>query len=357
MLRFVRDLFPGLLCVALVAAAAYGVHALVPKTARQILGEVIFAVALGLLVGNLLKLPESTRAGIRFGFGTLLRFAIVLLGARLSLSEVAAIGGKAIGMIVALMTLALLVAHGLGRLLGVPPRLASLIGVGTSVCGNTAISATGPVIGAKDEEMSFAIATNTLLGTLAVFAYPLLGRYFGMDDATFGTWVGTAVNDTSQVVAAGFAYSEPAGEVATTVKLTRNALMGLVIVLMGFLHAERHAERHAEGAAGTGTPETGFLARLRQSLPGFVLAFLGMALLRTFGVLDAASAALGFDLIAVMNTVAKWAVLGALAAVGLSTRAATLRQTGPRPFYVGLATAVLGSLASLLLIYVFGPAG
>lgn len=354
MLRFVRDLFPGLLCVALVAAAAFGVHALFPKTARQILGEVIFAVALGLLVGNLLKLPESTRAGIRFGFGTLLRFAIVLLGARLSLSEVAAIGGKAIGMIVALMTLALLVAHGLGRLLGVPPRLASLIGVGTSVCGNTAISATGPVIGAKDEEMSFAIATNTLLGTLAVFAYPLLGRYFGMDDATFGTWVGTAVNDTSQVVAAGFAYSEPAGEVATTVKLTRNALMGLVIVLMGFLHAERHAEG---AAAATEKPGTLFLARLRQSLPGFVLAFLGMALLRTFGVLDAASAALGFDLIAVMNTVAKWAILGALAAVGLSTRAATLRQTGPRPFYVGLATALLGSLASLLLIYVFGPAG
>lgn len=357
MLRSVRDLFPGLLCVALVAAAAYGVHALFPKPVSQILGEVIFAVALGLLVGNLWQLPENTREGIRFGFGTLLRFAIVLLGARLSLSEVAAIGGKAIGMIVALMTLALLVAHGLGRLLGVPPRLASLIGVGTSVCGNTAISATAPVIGAKDEEMSFAIATNTLLGTLAVFAYPLLGRYFGMDDATFGTWVGTAVNDTSQVVAAGFAYSEPAGEVATTVKLTRNALMGLVIVLMGFLHAERHAERHADGVAATEKPQTGFLARLRQSLPGFVLAFLGMALLRTFGVLDAAGDALGFNLIAFMNSVAKLAILGALAAVGLSTRAATLRKTGPRPFYVGLATAVLGSLASLLLIYVFGPAG
>lgn len=352
MLRSLRDLFPGLLCVAMVAAAAYGIHALVPKPARQILGEVIFAVALGLLVGNLLRLPESTRAGIRFGFGTLLRFAIVLLGARLSLTEVAAIGGKAIGMIVALMTLALLVAHGLGRLLGVPPRLASLIGVGTSVCGNTAISATGPVIGAKDEEMSFAIATNTLLGTLAVFAYPLLGRYFGMDDATFGTWVGTAVNDTSQVVAAGFAFSEPAGEVATTVKLTRNALMGLVIVLMGFLHAERHADGQTKGPA-----ETGFLARLRQSLPGFVLAFLGMALLRTFGVLESAGAALGFDLISFLNTVAKLAILGALAAVGLSTRAATLRSTGPRPFYVGLATAVLGSLTSLLLIYVFGPAG
>lgn len=340
-----RELIPGLVVVALVAAAAFLVHSLLAKPLQQIFGEVIFAVAIGLLVGNLLALPAATKAGISFGFGSLLRFAIVLLGARLSLGEVAKIGGQALGMIVFLMTLALLVAHGLGRLLGVPPRLASLIGVGTSVCGNTAISATGPVIGAKDEEISFAIATNTLLGTLAVFAYPILGHALGMDDASFGTWVGTAVNDTSQVVAASFAFSEPAGEVATTVKLTRNALMGAVIVLMGFLH----------GGAADG--QQGFLVRLKQSLPPFVLAFLAMALLRTFGVLTAAGEFLGFDLIAFFGDVAKWAILGALAAVGLATRASTLKAAGPRPFYVGLATALCGALASLVLIYLFGPAG
>lgn len=344
-MRRLRELSPGLLVVAAVAICAFLIHSQLPKPAQQVLGEVIFAVTLGLLVGNLAPLPAATKPGIAFGFGSLLRFAIVLLGAKLSLGEVAAIGGKALGMIVFLMTLALLVAHGLGRLLGVPPRLASLIGVGTSVCGNTAISATGPVIGAKDEEISFAIATNTLLGTLAVFAYPILGHALGMDDPTFGTWVGTAVNDTSQVVAASFAYSEAAGSVATTVKLTRNALMGVVIVLMGFLHGT---------SAGK---EAGFLVRLKQSLPPFVLAFLGMALLRTFGVLDAAGAALGTDLVALFGLIAKWAILGALAAVGLATRAATLRAAGPRPFYVGLATALCGALASLLLIYLFGPAG
>ena len=344
-MRYLRELIPGLLVVALVATAAFLIHGQLPKPAQQVLGEVIFAVAIGLLVGNLWQLPEATRSGISFGFGSLLRLAIVLLGARLSLTEVAAIGGKAFGMIVCLMTLALLVAHGLGRVLGVSPRLASLIGVGTSVCGNTAISATGPVIGARDEEISFAIATNTLLGTLAVFAYPLLGHSFGMDDATFGTWVGTAVNDTSQVVAASFAYSETAGEVATTVKLTRNALMGLVIVLMGFLHGGAEAKQE------------GFLVRLKQSLPPFVLAFLGMALLRTFGALAWAGGALGIDLVGLFSSAAKVAILGALAAVGLSTKASTLRATGPRPFYVGLATAVLGSLASLLLISIFGPAG
>ena len=115
-------------------------------------------------------------------------------------------------MVIALMALALFTAHALGRWLGVPDKLSTLIGVGTAVCGNTAISAVSPVIRAKDEETSFAIATNTLFGTLAVFAYPLIGHAVGMSPAAFGTWAGTAVNDTSQVVATGFAYGVDAGK-------------------------------------------------------------------------------------------------------------------------------------------------
>jgi uncharacterized integral membrane protein (TIGR00698 family) len=345
MIKRINELLPGLVVVILVAAGAAFVHGLVPKAAQQSLGEVIFAVLIGLLVGNLLQLPSSTKPGIRFSFQNLLRLAIILLGARLSLVEVAKIGGKALLMIVLLMTLALVVAHLLGRLLGVPPKLASLIGVGTSVCGNSAISATAPVIGAKDDEVSFAIAANTLLGTLAVFTYPLLGRAFGFDDATYGTWVGTAVNDTSQVVAAGFALSERSGEIATTVKLTRNALMGAVIVLMGFLHAAPERKNSS------------FAQKLKQSVPLFVVLFLGMALLRTFGVLDSLGAALGLDLIKLCGSASKWLILAALAGVGLSTQASTLRKTGLKPFYVGLVVAVLGSVTSLLLIRLLGPAG
>ena len=117
------------------------------------------------------------------------------------------------------MALALTAAHLLGKLAGVPGRLATLIGVGTAVCGNSAIVATAPVIRALDEEVSFAVATNTLFGTAAVLLYPIIGRALHFSDHVFGTWAGTAVNDTSQVVAAGFAYSEAAGRLATAVKL------------------------------------------------------------------------------------------------------------------------------------------
>jgi uncharacterized membrane protein YadS len=291
-----------------------------------------------------------------------LRTAIVLLGATFSFAQVVAIGGKALLMVVALMLLALAVAHTLGRLMGTPGRLATLIGVGTAVCGNTAIVATAPVIGARDDEVSFAIATNTLFGTMAVFLYPFIGRALGLDDASFGTWAGTAVNDTSQVVATGFAFSDAAGKVATAVKLTRNALMGGVILAMGLAYArqvaaEAAARAGADGGSATAAlPSIGWAKRLQQSLPLFVVGFLALALVNTLGGIRALSAAAGTDVTVWLQYAAKFLILVALAGVGLSTRFAAMRKTGMKPFYVGLATATATATASLLLIRWFGPA-
>ena len=265
------EVLPGLALSVLVGLAARLVHHYLPAHLAGALGEVIFAVLIGLLLGNALPLPDFLTPGIRFSFQTVLRAAIVLLGAAFSFQQVLAIGGKALVMIVILMSLALAAAHFLGRLAGVPGRLATLIGVGTAVCGNSAIVATAPVIRARDDEVSFAVATNTLFGTLAVLLYPVIGRLLHFGDAQFGTWVGTAVNDTSQVVAAGFAFSEAAGRLATAVKLTRNALMGAVIVGVGIAYARAGAETGVAGAART---------RWMQSFPLFVLGFLAMALIK-----------------------------------------------------------------------------
>ena len=310
------------------------------------MGEVIIAVLLGLLVGNLTPLPDTLAPGIKFSFRTILPAAIVLLGARFSFQQVVAIGGRAIIVIAILMTLALLVAHGLGRLLGVPGKLATLIGIGTAICGNSAISATAPVIKARDEDVSFAIATNTLLGTLAVFFYPALGHALGLTNARFGTWAGMAVNDTSQVVAAGFAFSEKAGEIATAVKLTRNALMGVVIVLMGFLYTRRGERRPAS-----------LFDTLRQSVPVFVVGFLVMAILNSLGAIVWAAGVTGVDLMTGLKDTAQFLILVALTGVGLGTRVATLREIGLKPFYVGFATAATTSLTSYFLIWLLGPAG
>jgi uncharacterized integral membrane protein (TIGR00698 family) len=336
-----RALLPGLALAVLIAVIARGVHALLPIVARHLLAEVILAVLFGLLLGNFARLPSGFAPGVRFSYHTILRAAIVLLGASLSFQRVLAIGGKALVMVVVLMSVALLVAHALGRASRVPPRLATLIGVGTAVCGNSAIAATAPVIGASDEEVSFAIATNTLFGTLAVFAYPALAHALGLSDSFFGTWSGVAVNDTSQVVATGFAYSDAAGRVATAVKLTRNALMGVVIVGVGL------AYRRTGGSLAQ---------RVRQSVPVFVLGFLAMAALNSLGVFAWAAGASGLPVSALLDGAARALILVALAGVGLSARVATMHGIGLRPFYLGLVTAATTATLGFLLIRLLGPA-
>lgn len=282
---------------------------------------------LGIVIANTVGVPARATPGVRVAVQRILRLGIVLLGARLSLAAILAIGVDALGLVVACMTLALGAALLAGRLFALPPRLALLIGVGTAVCGNTAIVATAPVVKAEEREVSFAVATITLFGTLAVFVYPFIGRALGLSDADFGTWAGVAVNDTSQVVAASAAYSPEARDVATVVKLIRNALMAPLIVLIAWWWQRQGTAGDARGG-------------VRKAVPMFVLGFLALALLRTAGIIDA-------PLAAVLDEVAKVCILVALAGVGLSTRLRDMRAIGPAPFVAGLGTAALLAALSL----------
>lgn len=334
-------LIPGLALAGLVAVAARLATTAVPVS------EILIAVLLGIVVANSVPLTASYATGIRFAVHRVLRAGIVLLGARLSLDAVLAIGAGALGLVLVSMTIAFAVALLVGRALRLPPRLALLIGVGTAVCGNSAIVATAPVVKAEEREVSFAVATITLFGTLAVFLFPLIGRALGLGDETFGVWSGVAVNDTSQVVAASAAYSSPARDVATVVKLVRNALMAPLIVLIAWWW-----QRSADGAsANMGPRASGASAGLnvarsvRSAIPLFVLGFLALALLRTVGLIQPNAAAL-------LDEIAKALILVALAGVGLNTRLVQLRAIGLTPFFAGLATASV--LAALSLGAVIG---
>ena len=322
---------------------AAGVVAVVARLAAQLLpaafSEVLVAVLLGIVVANSGLLPASAAPGLRFAVQRVLRLAIILLGARLSLVDVAQIGAGAFLLVVVTMTVAFSFALLAGRAARLPRRLAMLIGVGTAVCGNSAIVATAPVIDAEEGEVTFAVATITLFGTLAVFVYPLLGHALGLASPVFGVWTGVAVNDTSQVVAAGAAYSPEARDIATVVKLVRNTLMAPLIVLIAWWWG-RYGSR-VEGAA----VRSGAL----RAFPLFVLGFLFMAMLRTIGVIDR-------PLAGPIDELAKACILVALAGVGLSTRVAQMRSVGPRPFYVGFGTAVVMAGLSLAAISGLGIA-
>jgi uncharacterized integral membrane protein (TIGR00698 family) len=327
---------PGLALVALLSGVAYASTLVLP----DVFGAVTTGLFLGIIVANVRPQPR-VEPGARAAKAWFLPLGILLLGARLSLSDILSTGLGAIVVLVVDIVLVLVATMAIGRLLGLPQKLSALIGVGTSICGNTAIAATAPVIRAPERDVSFAIATITLFGTAAVIVYPLIGHALGMSDVLFGHWVGAAVNDTSQVTATGFGYSVEAGEIATIVKLTRNTLMVPVIFTVGLWFAAR------EGDAGGSDDRRGWLASARKAVPPFLLGFLALALVNSAGFVPE-------TLATALTRVSQVLIVMALVGVGLTTRISALRQTGPAPFLMGLTVAVMLAVVSLALFVAMG---
>jgi uncharacterized integral membrane protein (TIGR00698 family) len=328
----VRAVIPGLLLVMAVGITSRTVALGLPPA----ISEITVSVVIGLLLRNLLPLPPSISSGVRFASVRLLRLGIVLLGAKLSFGAVLDTGIGAVLMILVCASTALLMTMLLGRVLGLPARLTTLIAVGTAICGNSAIVATAPVIEAKGRDVSLAVGTITLFGVAAVLAFPLIGHALGLSNAVLGHWAGVAINDTSQVTAAGFAYSDPAGVIATVVKLTRNTLIGPVVIGIGLLY------RRQESGAGSSASAPSML----QVVPLFVVGFLLLAVANSIGIIPA-------DIGAALSEASKLLVLLALAGIGLGTDFRSIRETGASPLLMGLAVAVSVAALGLALAAAF----
>jgi uncharacterized integral membrane protein (TIGR00698 family) len=324
---------PGLGAAVLVAIAARLITGFLPA----IVAEVTVAILIGIVVATIAgpRLAPLT-PGLAFASQRVLRLGIILLGARLSLGEIARIGLPATSVIVVTMAASFAIVLLVARFVHVEGRLAILIAVGSAVCGNTAIVATAPVIGARARDVAYAVATITLFGTVAVFLYPAIGRALALPQPSFGLWAGVAVHDTSQVIATSAAYGPQALDVATVVKLIRNALMAPLLFLIATGWATREGD--AVGSARRG---------VRRAVPLFVLGFLALAGLRTAGVLDAEQAA-------ALDVVARNLILVALAAVGMSIHLGELRETSWRPLAIGFAVALIVGLGSLVAIVTLG---
>lgn len=353
--KFAREIppaMPGLMLVLVIAMVARFLQSLIPgPTLNKAISEVLIAVLIGLLVRNVFGLIANTQAGITFSLHRLLRIGIILLGLRLSLQDVIATGLSSLILIIACITLALTLAFIAGRVFKIPVRLATLIGVGTAICGNSAIVATAPTIEAKEDEVGFAVATITLFGLLAVIFYPMIGQALRLNDQGFGLWAGTAVNDTSQVVATATAYSQASLNVATIVKLTRNTLIVPIIVVIGLIY-----QRMGEQTKTT-------KLTLGKLVPWFVLGFLAMSIVRTLGVAagvlpqnvdDPGNLASAAILLKDFDEAAKFFILMALSAIGLGTNVASLGTIGIKPFVVGLCVATVLATFSLTVIMLTG---
>jgi uncharacterized membrane protein YadS len=274
-----------------------------------------------------------------------LRAAVVVLGAELPLAAVAGEGLRSLPGIVVTLTGCLLLARVLGRRLGIARRLRALVGVGTAICGASAIAAVTPVIDAEETDVGYAVATIFLFNVLAVLLFPLLGHALGLDQHDFGVFAGTAVNDLSSVVAAATLYGSASLHTAVIVKLTRTLMIIPICIILGRRFGTARGGR-AEADAVPGDSGDGalpVLARVRSAVgivPGFLVLFAVMAGLRGAGVIPAAWAATVSETATLLITVA-------LSAVGLSVDLAGLRRAGLRPLALGAVLWVSVSLLSL----------
>ena len=345
------NVIPGLLLAFALAVAGDFVAdrlALALGLGPGAISGIMVAILLGLVLGNLLRLPTALKPGISFAVKRVLRLGIVLLGLKLSIVEVGAIGLRSLAVIMVTIPAAILIVTYLGRRLGLPDRLGTLIAVGTSICGNTAIVAVSPTIGAKEEETSYAVACITVFGLFAMLAYPFVAHWlFGGDSAKAGLFLGSSVHDTSQVAGAGMVYSDyyrdaQALNVATVTKLERNLSMLLVIPLMSILYHRRSAE-------GTAPPPWWSM------VPLFVLGFACMSALRTIG--DLGGRPFGLltpeqwrSFLDVSKHASTYCLGIAMAGVGLGTSIKGLKAMGFKPLGLGLVSALIVGMISALLI-------
>jgi uncharacterized integral membrane protein (TIGR00698 family) len=347
-----RAVLPGLALAVAVAAVATVVGQHVPLVGSAVPGAVIGAV-----IALIIKPGARLAPGIKYASTFLLQCSVVLLGTQLSIAEAARVGLASLPVMLGTLAVCLSAAWLYGRLLGIPRDLRTLIGVGTGICGASAIAAVSPVIEAASTDVAYAISTIFLFNIAAVLVFPLIGHAIGMSQQSFGLFAGTAVNDTSSVVATATTYGAAAANHAIVVKLVRTLMIIPICLGLAGLTARR---QRAELAAGTGTADTGTAGtgtgvvggttasasarmsplRVARLVPWFLIGFVVAAGLNSAGVIPSGSHG-------PLQHVSVFLVAVALSAIGLSTNVPALRKAGPKPVLLGALLWITVAAASL----------
>ncbi len=349
--------WPGVLVCAALTGLAFYIHSLPfpPFTisGSHPLSAVLLALLLGLALRNFVPATAALKPGANVVIKKILPLGIILLGAGLDFYDLLRVGLRVLLGAVILITIVIYLSQHIARFFKIPQKLGLLIGIGTAICGSSAIVAAAPVIESSEEDIAVSIATVNLLGVLSMLAFPVLGALLHLEPGVYGEWCGLAIHATPQVIAAGFAHhlnGQLAGEIATIVKLTRISLLGPAVFAIGAVLAYRRSKQDV------------FIGRsvnYAKLVPTFILFFLALALLRTLGFFPEITLHMNnrfvfgagehtFDLAKVCSQVAKWLITCAMAAVGLITEFRALKTGGVRPFTLGLVATCIISVLGLI---------
>ncbi|MFW9951282.1 MAG: YeiH family protein [Candidatus Thorarchaeota archaeon] len=367
----VHTILPGLVFIILLSVLSIWLSNFIGVTImgfeKSPISEVMICLILGLIINNTVKLPAFLNEGFKFSVKKILRLGIILLGIRLSIFSVFELGLIGIPIVLICIISAILIITYLNKKLNQPKRLGTLIAVGTSICGVSAIVATSPVINAKEEETAYAVAVITIFGLIATIVYPIIVYFiFGGNPIKAGLWLGTSIHDTSQVTGAAIVFADlwdlSLGlDVATITKLVRNTFMILVIPLMAFFYIRSELKN----PYNPDVERKNIIAKinLKNLIPVFVIGFLLVSVLRSIGDFGVNSGDLAFGFLTdiswdatinAINEVAGFLFVIALGGVGLSTDFKKFKGLGVKPFLVGLLGALAIGIVSFISVSLLG---
>lgn len=304
-----------------------------------LLGASIIALFLGTLINSFFH-PSWMKPALKFTSKRILKVAIILLGASLSINTIMSVGKMT--FFVMLFTFAMCFGGGyfIRKIFGLNWKLSNLISAGTGICGGSAIAAISPVIDADDKDIAFAMSSTFIFDMIMVALYPIMGKLLGMSDIAYGIWAGTSVNDTASVVASGYAFSEMAGDFATMVKLTRT--IAIIPTVLVFAYIGTRIKQKELKAANKGQKVNIF-----KIIPWFIGGFLLLAVLNSVGCIPAQAGE-------IIKQVSKFLMVTALAAIGLGTSITDFRRAGLAPMFYGITIDTLVTLTALGVIWCMG---
>ena len=313
--------------------------------AVPVVGGPVFSILIGMVLTLFWKNKTKVQPGIGFTSKKVLQYAVILLGFGLNLSEIAKVGAQSLPIIISTIGTSLIVSFVLCKAMKVPSNISTLVGVGSSICGGSAIAATAPVIGADDEEIAQAISVIFLFNVIAALTFPTLGGMLGMTDHGFGLFAGTAVNDTSSVTAAASAWDGIHGsntlEIATIVKLTRTlAIIPITLVLALWRTHKAKTEQSQGGEAFS----------LKRAFPMFILYFVLASIITTVCTTVGVPAGVFTPL----KTLSKFFIVMAMAAIGMNTNIVKLVKTGGKPIFMGFCCWVAIACVSIAMQHLLG---
>ena len=342
-MKFLKML-PGICLSLTIAALATWLESLLPI---HLIGAAVIAMFIGMGINALLK-PKAisfVAPGLKFTSKKILKFAIILLGLSLNIATILHVGKLSLTVMV--FTLATCFGGGYfcGKALGLNWKLSNLISAGTGICGGSAIAAIAPTIDATDNDVAYAMSATFLFDMAMIILFPIMGRALGMSDEAFGIWAGTAVNDTSSVVATGYAFSEGAGDFATMVKLTRT--LSIIPTVVAFAFIQLHLKRKEALAENTGDSQLKANFSIAKIFPWFILGFLTMAIVASIFPIPAV-------VVSATKRLSKFLMVCALAAIGLNTSFASMKKAGIRPMLHGFIISAAVVVVALLVEIAMG---